>query len=140
MRTYTDIKPSFQQKLYQAFKIFFVWAGTSREIDGYFRVQKFSKMLHPLHFTQKGAPGEDMRRFFKKQLLLVEFETHAHCNRTCSFCPNSFLDRRDKSKLMPEPLFRNILNNLAAMDFSGEIKLQRYNEPLANDIIFTRVA
>ena len=134
------IKASWKQKFYQAFKVFFVAAGRSKEIDGYFRVEKFSRSLKPLHFSQQGASLEQRRDFFKKELRSIEFETHAYCNRTCSFCPNSFLDRRNKSQLMSEGLFNKILRELAAIDFAGQVKLQRYNEPLANDIIFDRVA
>jgi radical SAM protein with 4Fe4S-binding SPASM domain len=133
-------KASFKQKVYQAFKILFVAAGKSKEIDGYFRVEKFSRTLKPLHFSQVGVSVEEKQAFFKKELRSIEFETHAYCNRTCSFCPNSFLDRRNKSQLMPEEMFKKILSELKAFDFAGQVKLQRYNEPLANDIIFDRVA
>ncbi len=138
--SYKKIRPSFAQKFYQAFKLFFVWAGKADEIDGYFRIEKFSKLLRPMHFSQKGASVEEKRKFFKEELMSVEFETHAYCNRTCYFCPNSFLDRRNKTQLMSEKVFFNILNELAAIDFSGQIKMQRYNEPLSNEIIFERVA
>ncbi len=133
------LKPSIRQKFYQVFKFFYRMLGKAGEMDKYFQVEKFSQKLRLLHFRQDGISQEDKKAFFKNQLVGIEFETHAYCNRTCSFCPNSFLDRRDKTRLMDEDVFRNILRDLSSIGFSGEVKMQRYNEPLANDIIFTRV-
>jgi len=133
------VKASKQQRMYQSFKFFFKLFGQSDKFDSYFKVEKFSRILHPLHFNQIGVSAKEKRGFFKKQLLEIEIETHAYCNRQCSFCPNASGIRSDKNQLLPIELFRRIIDELSEMDFRGSIKFHRFNEPLANDIIFDRI-
>ncbi len=137
--SYVQMRASPPQKLYQVFKLFFVWLDQAKAMGDFFRIERFSRMLHRMHFNQQGFSESDITAFFENQLLGIEIETHAYCNRTCSFCPNSFLDRRDKTEVMPEAMFNKVIDELAAFGFKGEVKMQRYNEPLANDIIFERV-
>src|SRR5581483_9454318 len=44
-----------------------------------------------VHDPALDAAGK--RVLFKRNVELVEVEPHAYCNRTCSFCPNSIIDR-----------------------------------------------
>lgn len=133
------VKASKQQKIYQSFKFFFKLFGLSNQFDSYFKVEKFSRSLHPLHFDQIGFSAKEKRKFFKKQLVEIEIETHAYCNRRCSFCPNVSGIRTDKNQLLPMELFKGIIDELSEIDFKGTIKFHRFNEPLANDIIFDRI-
>ena len=70
---------------------------------------------------------------------MVEIEVFSLCNRTCWFCPNSYIDRRSENKLMNEGLYSKILGNLQEIGYNGTISYSRYNEPLADPIIFDRI-
>lgn len=60
---------------------------------------------------------------------LVEIETINKCNSTCSFCPvNRDADPRATVR-MSETVFRKIIDDLAANDFSDQINLFSNNEP-----------
>jgi len=137
---YSKIKPSFGQKFYQLFKIFLKPFGLNRRIDSYFKLEKFSHLLHPMHFNQESSDEATKKAFFKSQLVEIEIETHGYCNRTCGFCPNHVGNRLDKSEIMDPTTFKKIIDELAVMDYCGSIKMHRYNEPLSNDVIFERLA
>ena len=137
---YKNIKPSFGQLFYQSFKGILKPFGVNKKLDMYFKLEKFSRLLHPMHFNQNAADELRKKAFFKSQLVEVEIETHGYCNRTCNFCPNHVGNRLDKSEIMAPKTFEAIIDELAGMDYSGSIKMHRYNEPLSNEIIFDRVA
>lgn len=75
---------------------------------------------------------------FKKDLKFIEIELFSYCNRTCWFCPNSFIDRRTNNIEMPENTYINIINQLKDIEFSGEISYSRYNEPLSQKDLFLK--
>jgi len=80
------------------------------------------------------------KRLFKQNLRLIEIETFSYCNRKCWFCPNSFIDRMSENKVMPEKVYLDLIDQLAEIDFSGELTYSRYNEPLAKkEIILKRI-
>ena len=137
---YRNIKPSFGQKFYQFFKGILKPFGVNKRIDKYFKLEKFSRLLHPMHFNQTSIDEATKKAFFKSQLVEIEMETHAYCNRTCNFCPNSIIDRSDKHQVMDSKVYERIINELSTIDFSGSINFHRYNEPLSNDLIFDRIA
>lgn len=60
---------------------------------------------------------------------MVEIEINSHCNRTCSYCPNS-LAPRDAPKLMSEETFEIILGRLKDVGFAGRMSYHFYGEPL----------
>ena len=72
-------------------------------------------------------------------VVLVEIEVFSYCNRTCWFCPNSKIDRRSTNRYMSEALYSRIVLDLAEIDYRGTITYSRYNEPLADRIILTRL-
>ena len=76
---------------------------------------------------------------YLKLFDLVQVEPFSFCNRTCWFCPNSFIDRRSTNNLMPEETYLKLLNELSEHDYSSRIDFGRYNEPFADDIIFKRI-
>ncbi|HXI90516.1 MAG TPA: radical SAM protein [Blastocatellia bacterium] len=78
-------------------------------------------------------------KLFRKHVELVEFETTSYCNRTCSFCPNSFIDRLTEKLTMPEPTWQAILDGLKQVDYSGTIVWSRYSEPLSERRILDRI-
>lgn len=78
------------------------------------------------------APAEQKRRVFRANVRLVEIETHAKCNRNCSFCPNFLMDRRRNSQVTDAGMLRRLFEELGSIDYDGQIKVARYSEPLTN--------
>jgi hypothetical protein len=72
------------------------------------------------------------RELFKNSVRNVEIEVSSYCNRVCSFCPNSFIDRRSAKKFMDDRLYARIIADLASIEYDGRICFHRYNEPLAD--------
>lgn len=66
-----------------------------------------------------------------KHLRLVEIELWSYCNRQCSWCPNSFIDRHSETKYINEKIFKHIIETLKINNYNGYITFSRYNEPLA---------
>lgn len=69
---------------------------------------------------------------FARSVNRIEIEIASFCNRTCSYCPNSFIDRRSSRQYMDDALFSGILDQLAGIGWNGELTFHRYNEPLAD--------
>lgn len=92
----------------------------------------------PAHFVAAGS-REAAKALFSSSVKLVEIEVFTYCNRTCWFCPNSRIDRRSENRYMSEELYLRILAELAEIDYRGVITYSRYNEPLADRIILTRL-
>ncbi len=65
---------------------------------------------------------------------MVEIEINHHCNRTCSYCPNSVAERKEKGE-MDRVLFTKLMQQLKDINYSGIISYEFYNEPmLAKDL------
>jgi radical SAM protein with 4Fe4S-binding SPASM domain len=90
------------------------------------------------HFT-RSVPREAAQAIFKSSVTQVEIEVFTYCNRKCWFCPNSYIDRKSKNIYMDEDLYLRILLELGSIDYCGVITYSRYNEPLADRIILTRL-
>ena len=93
--------------------------------------------------TLKYNPGLDQTRkrtLFKRNITLVELEPHAFCNRTCSFCPNSTLDRLTVKTSLDRSLYESILNDLASIEYDLVLRFARYSEPMADEHIYEMVA
>ena len=80
------------------------------------------------------------RALFKRNITLVELEPHAYCNRTCSFCPNSTIDRLSVKTALDRPLYERILDDLRSIDYDQVLRFARYSEPMADDHIYEMVA
>ena len=78
------------------------------------------------------------KTLFGEQLKLIEVEIFSYCNRRCWFCPNSFIDRISENKNMEESTYLDLLQQLAEIDFSGELTYSRYNEPTSKRELFIR--
>jgi MoaA/NifB/PqqE/SkfB family radical SAM enzyme len=70
---------------------------------------------------------------------MVEIEVHSYCNRRCWFCPNWCIDRRSSTEYMDEDMYLEVMDRLAACDYRGMVSYSRYNEPLADPVIFKRI-
>jgi len=64
----------------------------------------------------------------------IAIETTTYCNLRCKNCPNSIYERGilKNKKLMPMFLFKKIINELAEINYCGEILLHFYGEPLTD--------
>ena len=81
------------------------------------------------------------KNWFKSQLKLIEIEVFSFCNRKCWFCPNSYIDRKSDTVLLPETAYLSILDQLSEIDYDQEITYSRYNEPLSKkEIILKRIS
>jgi len=65
--------------------------------------------------------------------LSTNIETTAYCNRQCEFCFNANRFRRRNMGVMPERLWKKIIDELAEMGFDGRISPYLYGEPLLDD-------
>jgi len=93
--------------------------------------------------TLKHNPELDQaekRVLFKRNITLVELEPHAFCNRTCSFCPNSTIDRLTVKTTLDHALYESILDDLVAIRYDKVLRFARYSEPMADDHIYDMVA
>lgn len=63
--------------------------------------------------------------------LSINIETTDWCNRKCSFCPNSLIDK--EPEFMPRGLYEKILAELAEHNYSGRIHLYQRGEPLLDE-------
>lgn len=81
-----------------------------------------------------------IKKLFSRYVRLVEIENHSYCNRTCSFCPNSSLDRISRVVPTSDAIYGRVLDDLASIEFDQTLVWARYHEPLADDSIFDRLA
>lgn len=58
----------------------------------------------------------------------VEIQTTTECNRKCSYCPMSKYDV--PHGVMPEILYKKIIDDLSSWNFAGRISPHFYGEPL----------
>src|SRR5690349_18554860 len=101
-------------------------------------VVRNSLRMEPAHF-RFDLPQDEAVRLFREHVELIEFETTSYCNRTCSFCPNSFIDRLSEKLTMPEATWQTILSGLRDVDYSGSVVWSRYSEPLSERRIIERI-
>ena len=58
-----------------------------------------------------------VKELFAKYVRLVEIENHSYCNRTCSFCPNSSLDRLSRVVPIEGTVYDRIIADLASINY-----------------------
>jgi hypothetical protein len=109
--------------------------GTGRSIAG---IARNGLRTQSAHFDA-ALNHRDALRLFAEFVEQIEVETTSYCNRVCSFCPNSFIDRRSEQSPMPEPAWRAILEGLAEVGFRGTFVWSRYSEPLSEERIVERI-
>lgn len=59
----------------------------------------------------------------------IEIEIINRCNGECPFCPANKYDDPRKMKKMDEALFKKIIDELGALDYTGRLALHSNNEP-----------
>lgn len=62
---------------------------------------------------------------FKRNVTLVELEPHAFCNRTCSLCPDSTIDRLTVKTVLDRSLYEVILSDLEAIEYDQVLRFAR---------------
>lgn len=79
---------------------------------------------------------------FKKNVCIVEIESDSFCNRKCSYCINSLIDKTQNNIVMPRNLFEKIIQDLADIEYDRMVTFHRYNEPFhhQNYEILDRIA
>lgn len=77
-----------------------------------------------------GAPKLIQQEIFKYCVSAVRIELSGYCNRSCAYCPVSFLERKDKEAKIDIEVFERCLDDLAKIDYSGELWFCLFNEPL----------
>ncbi len=80
----------------------------------------------------------EIRRLTREGLPLfsrVNIETQNWCNGTCEFCPVNRRDNPRKKAIMPDAMFKDILRQLADLDYAGRLGLNANNEPLLDERI-----
>jgi hypothetical protein len=87
-----------------------------------------------------GAAMAEKQALFRRNVRLVEIETHARCNRVCWFCPNSIVDRRRNRIATDVEMLERVFTQLGEIDYSAQIKVARYSEPLTNPHLPERIA
>ncbi|WP_162149306.1 MULTISPECIES: radical SAM/SPASM domain-containing protein [Acetivibrio] len=60
---------------------------------------------------------------------MVEIEINSQCNRKCSYCPNSFMKRKEQGE-MESKVFYKLLESLRKIKFDGRISYHFFGEPL----------
>ena len=98
-----------------------------------------SLISRPTLQYDSGLDEAGKRTLFKRNITLVELEPHAYCNRTCSFCPNSTIDRLTVKTSLDHALYESILNDLASIDYAQVLRFARYSEPMADEHIYEMV-
>ena len=96
-------------------------------------LSRYAALTTPTH------DRESAKKLLKDNLRVIELEISAFCNRTCWFCPNSLIDRKQKIEL-PESVFLRCIDNLAEIEYEGVLNFHRFNETLADrELILKRL-
>lgn len=66
----------------------------------------------------------------------VNIQTNNRCTRKCHFCYYGIIKELPPIELMPEDLFKKIINELAELNFKGRISLYELNEPMTDERIY----
>ena len=79
------------------------------------------------------------KQLFKRHVNNVIFELFDYCNRQCSYCPVSLVDRMSEINHISPKHFRQIVDDLEEIDFDNHICLNLFNEPMADSFLFTAI-
>ena len=103
--------------------------------------KKFNKPYHALilvAYSIKNKIKYGQADFFH----YVSIEVNSACNRRCKYCPNSRFNIRSlkNQKLMPEKVFKKVVDELSEIGFDGWFCPDGYNEPLLDKRIVKLMA
>ena len=92
---------------------------------------------------QFSDPGEldALKSLFLKSVDNVIIEISTYCNRACTYCPVSQVDRSTKNIPLNDERFERIVSDLEDIDYSGGVCLNLYNEPMADKkLLLSRIS
>ena len=90
------------------------------------------------NFFSKQHNFNDRKNYFSDLVEVINLETSSSCNRKCTYCPVSVVDRTSKF-LIDNELFKRILSDLSTIKYSKNITLNLYNEPLMDAQFVSKV-
>ena len=109
-----------------------------RETEDYYKNYICQKDLLVSKYLQYYIKSRYTLNYQLKLFNKLEIETINRCNNTCEFCPvNCNMDNRP-FKIMDDELYKNIINQLARLKYSGAVGLFSNNEPLLDKKIVER--
>ncbi len=82
-------------------------------------------------FRTPADPAEQ-RRIFAETVTNVIVEISSYCNRQCSYCPVSNVDRVSGRETFPAENYSRILSDLERISYAQGLCLNLYNEPMAD--------
>lgn len=84
---------------------------------------------------------ENLRLAFKKFVCIVDIETSSYCNRSCHYCParDPRYKRNTEQNLMPDQVWRRIVQDLETLGYSSTISLNLYNEAMADPTLESKI-
>lgn len=94
----------------------------------------------PDSLFSKNTELDEVKKLFSSHVRSVEIENHSFCNRTCWFCPNSFIDRKSENISLKPSIFKKIVKNLSEIDYDQTLIWSRYHEPLAFENIYENIS
>jgi len=84
---------------------------------------------------------EEMVVLFKRSVSNVVVEISSFCNRKCSYCPVSQVERSRENRLLPDQIFDRVVTDLASIDYERSVCLNLYNEPTSDrELLLKRVS
>jgi radical SAM protein with 4Fe4S-binding SPASM domain len=91
------------------------------------------------HFLAPQNP-EEKKALFKRSVSNVVVEISSHCNRSCTYCPVSQVDRATSNKILPDLVFEKLIKELSEVSYAGGVCLNLYNEPSSDrDLLLERI-
>jgi len=101
-----------------------------KEVKGIIKDIYYNKLLYNLHKLNNKIYYGTGDFFYS-----VGIETTTHCNLRCKFCPNSKYERGlfKNKKLMKESLFKKIIDELAKINYRGNILPYSFGEPITDN-------
>ncbi|XAZ20401.1 radical SAM protein (plasmid) [Sinorhizobium sp. B11] len=92
------------------------------------------------HFS---APStyEEQKELFRNSVSNVVVEISSFCNRHCTYCPISQVDRSSSNRLLPEEIFNKLVDDLERIDYAESVCLNLYNEPMSDrELLLSRIS
>lgn len=94
--------------------------------------------IDPLFFATNLSIN-DKKKLFSENMERIILELNSKCNRKCWFCTNSLFHGNEENADMPEEVFQKIIDELADIQYSQEICLSLFNEPLISSKLEGRI-
>jgi radical SAM protein with 4Fe4S-binding SPASM domain len=92
------------------------------------------------HFVEPESVAEKME-LFKQSVSNVVIEISSFCNRHCTYCPISQVNRSSSNILLPEEIFDRLVEGLARIDYEHSVCLNLYNEPTSDrELLLSRIS